>query len=333
MFKFFNFAFILFFSTITNIFSQINPPQGYFIMPINPGEPVSLSGAYGDIRTNHFHAGLDVRTGGKEGVPVYSAADGYVSRIKVQNGGYGNALYITHPNGFTTLYAHLLTMVDTVQKYLVAQQYAQKTWEIDIQLPPNLFAFKQGEQVAFSGNTGGSGGPHLHFEIRDKDENTWDPSQFGFYELTDYADPVIEMISLKTMSSDARVNGRFGIFNFPVLKKSIGEYTINQKITARGKIAVEVLAYDKTSNSPFRQGVNEIDLRVNAQPIYSFKLDKMAFHNKLDMNCHVNYDKMNSRSQKIHRCYVTSGNTLDSYKTNASKGVFDIVNGKNEVYL
>ncbi|WP_255070265.1 M23 family metallopeptidase [Lacihabitans sp. LS3-19] len=302
-------------------------------MPIQPGQRTSLSGCFGDIRTNHFHAGLDIRTGGVEGKNVHAAAAGYVSRIKIQNGGYGNALYITHPNGYTTVYAHLKVFNDTLQKYLVRQQYAQKTWEIDFELEPNQFPVRKGEIVALSGNTGGSGGPHLHFEIRNAQEEILDPSQFGFSDLKDTAPPIIQFISLKTMSSDARINGKFGIFNFPVVRGKDGLYRIAQKITAKGTLGLEVLAYDKASNSPFRQGVSQINLVVNHKPVYNFRLDKMPFDNKLDMNVHVNYEKLTTSGQKIHKCYVEEGNGLDLYSTNTTNGKFEIENESNIVEL
>jgi murein DD-endopeptidase MepM/ murein hydrolase activator NlpD len=316
-----------------SVFGQNKIPQGYFIMPIAPGQISSLSGCFGDIRINHFHAGLDVRTGGVEGKPVYAAADGYISRIKIMNGGYGNALYVTHPNGYTTAYAHLKVFSEEIQAYLVSKQYEQKTWEIDLSLSPNELPVTQRQIIALSGNTGGSGGPHLHFEIRDQAENVLDPALFGFSEITDNISPIIEFISLKCMSKDASINGKFGIFNFPVIKSKTGLYTVPANISAKGKIGLEILTYDKTSGSPFRQGVNQINLNVNHENVYNFRLEKMAFYNKLDMNVHVNYEKLITKNQKIHKCYVEPGNTFDFYKTNEHGGAFDIVDGENLIEI
>lgn len=153
-------------------------PQNYFRNPLRI--PIFLAGNFGECRPNHFHSGIDIKTKGVENEPVYAAADGYVSRIKMDKGGFGHALYITHPNGFTTLYAHLNNFNPALQSYLRKQQYKQKKWAIDMPLSPNEFTINQGQQIAWSGNTGGSTAPHLHFEIRDtKTEHPLNPMLFG----------------------------------------------------------------------------------------------------------------------------------------------------------
>ncbi len=303
-------------------------PQGYFIMPISPGEITSLSGCFGDIRINHFHAGLDIRTGGVEGKNVYAAAEGYVSRIKIMKGGYGNALYITHPNGLTTVYAHLKEYLDSIDVFIRSKQYERQSWEIDVELKPHEIPVRKGQIVALSGNTGGSAGPHLHFEIRDKEEHVLDPAMFGFRELKDVLSPTIEYVSLKCMSKDARINGKFGIFTFTPVKTKTGNYTLPAGIEASGDIAIEVLTFDKAQNSPFRLGVKQIELQVNREPVYLFRLDRMSFDNKLDMNVHVNYEKLVTKSYKIHKCYVEAGNSFNFYKTNSRLGIFSIEGGK-----
>src|SRR4051812_21873328 len=140
-------------------------PQDYFRNPLDM--PILLAGNFGECRPGHFHSGMDIKTAGVENKPVYATADGYVSRIKMEPGGFGHALYITHPNGYTTLYAHLNDFIPALQQRVRQQQYAKESWTVDIQLQPGQFPVKQGDQIAWSGNTGGSTAPHLHFEIRD----------------------------------------------------------------------------------------------------------------------------------------------------------------------
>ncbi len=163
-------------------------PQNYFRNPLDI--PIFLAGNFGECRPGHFHSGMDIKTLGKEGQPVHAAADGYISRIKMEPGGFGHALYITHPNGYTTLYAHLNDFAPAMQKYVEKEQYAKKRWDVYLPLSPTQFPVKKGQLIAWSGNTGGSTAPHLHFEIRDtKTEHPLNAELFGL-PLTDNIAPV-----------------------------------------------------------------------------------------------------------------------------------------------
>jgi len=165
-----------------------NYPQDYFRNPLNI--PIFLAGNFGECRPGHFHSGIDIKTLGKENQPVHAAADGYISRIKMEKGGFGHALYITHPNGYTTLYAHLNKFVPNIQKYVRQEQYKKKRWDVDIDLSPTDFPVKKGQQIAWSGNTGASTAPHLHFEIRNtKTEHPLNPELFGL-PIVDNLPPV-----------------------------------------------------------------------------------------------------------------------------------------------
>src|SRR6478735_5452758 len=159
-------AIILFqiFSISSFINAQDNYPQGYFRNPLNI--PIQLAANFGELRTDHFHMGLDIRTQSRENLPVYATADGYISRIKIEPYGFGRAIYINHPNGYTTLYAHLNEFYPALEQYVKLQQYKQESWSVYLELPPGFFPVKKGDVIANSGNTGGSQGPHLHFEIR-----------------------------------------------------------------------------------------------------------------------------------------------------------------------
>lgn len=174
-------------------------PKDYFRNPL--AIPILLAGNFGECRPNHFHSGIDIKTEGKENLPVYAAADGYISRIKMEKGGFGHALYITHSNGYTTLYAHLNNFIPAVQKYMNSEQYRKESWEVDIYPEANQFPVKKGQQVAWSGNTGGSTAPHLHFEIRDsKTEHPLNPQLFGF-EIADDIAPKPTQVALYDLTS------------------------------------------------------------------------------------------------------------------------------------
>ncbi|WP_243456781.1 M23 family metallopeptidase [Polaribacter batillariae] len=168
------FTLFLFIVTIT-CFSQKKYPKNYFRNPLEI--PTIFAGTFGELRSNHFHSGVDIKTQGKEGLKIFAAADGYVSRIKVAQFGFGKALYITHSNGFTTVYAHLSKYAGEIEEYVKSIQYKKENYQTgNIFLKEGKFPVKKGELVAFSGDTGGSGGPHLHFEIRDtKTENIINP--------------------------------------------------------------------------------------------------------------------------------------------------------------
>jgi murein DD-endopeptidase MepM/ murein hydrolase activator NlpD len=172
---------MLIFLPIVKLFAQIDIPKDYFGSPLHIG--LMISGSYSEVRPNHFHSGIDLKVQQKEGMPVYAVADGVISRIKVSPVGFGNALYIDHPNGFTSVYGHLQGYNDTIASYLRTYQYKQSSFEVDL-FPKNkkdLIAVKKGELIGYAGNSGSSGGAHLHFEIRNtKTEHTINPLLFGF---------------------------------------------------------------------------------------------------------------------------------------------------------
>ena len=173
---------------------DVHYPQQYFRNPLNI--PILLAGNFGECRPGHFHSGIDIKTQGRENLPVFAAADGYISRIKMEPGGFGHGLYITHPNGYTTLYAHLNHFVPALQQYVRKQQYAKQSWTVDLSFTPDQFPVEQGQQIAFSGNTGGSTAPHLHFEIRDtKTEHPLNPQLFGL-DIHDTRAPVPLQVAL-----------------------------------------------------------------------------------------------------------------------------------------
>jgi len=174
-----NYSIIIIFIILTsNLFAQKKYPQNYFRSPID--FKIQIAGNFGELRNNHFHAGLDILTGGKVGKNIYTIADGYVSRINISSGGYGNALYVTHPNGYVSVYGHLKSFKKELEIYLDSVQHSKQQFAMNLYPLPDKFPVKKGEIIAFSGNSGRSSGPHLHFEIREREsEEPVNPFLFG----------------------------------------------------------------------------------------------------------------------------------------------------------
>ena len=205
--KTFKMKFILFvFLICGSIYSQNQYPTDYFALPLDI--PTQLSGNFGELRPNHFHAGFDFKTQKKEGLNVFASANGYVSRIKISTFGYGKAIYITHPNGFTTVYGHLKSLNPAIDTYLRKIQYKEKSYEVDLYLKPNQLPIKKGEIIALSGNTGGSDGPHLHFEIRDSEtEKILNPLLFGFDTvIKDSQRPIVTGVLVYPLDENTVIN-------------------------------------------------------------------------------------------------------------------------------
>jgi murein DD-endopeptidase MepM/ murein hydrolase activator NlpD len=185
------------------LFSQSNYPEDYFIDPVEI--PLVLSGTFGELRSNHFHAGLDIKTQSQEGFNILATADGYVSRINVSIWGYGNALYVTHPNGFTTVYGHLKSFSPEIDAFVRKKQYAEESFTIRLYPKADELKVKKGQVIALSGNSGSSGGPHLHFEVRDVKSNILNPMLFGI-NIPDHKNPTIQSAFTYAKNSDSQVN-------------------------------------------------------------------------------------------------------------------------------
>ncbi|HSY61564.1 MAG TPA: M23 family metallopeptidase, partial [Cytophaga sp.] len=322
--KFANYTlFILISICISNaLLAQVQSgyPKGYFMFPIKPGQRNYLAANMGELRPNHFHGGMDIKTDGQIGLPVYAAADGYVSRLRVSTNGYGNTLYITHPNGLVTVYAHLDRFNATIHTYELEQLYAMKQTDIDILIPAGILPVKRGEVIARSGNTGGSGGPHLHFEIRDSRENVLNPALFGFTEIMDNIKPSFDKIAIRTMDSNSRVNDEFGRTEFAVQTSSTGKYTVTQPITAKGLLGIEIKVHDKMNETHNVYGINCIELKVDGKEVFYHNLETYAFNESRYINVHIDYETYILKRQYFQKCYVADGNNLNFYLMNPLQG-------------
>jgi len=299
-------------------------PQDYFISPINL--PVHPSGTFGELRTNHFHAGLDYRTNQKEGYPVMAAAAGYISRIKVSSYGYGTALYIDHPNGFTTLYGHLSAYGPGVEDYVRRKQYEKKSFDIELFPKAGELPVTQGQVVAYSGNSGGSGGPHLHFEYRDtKTEVILNPLLFGLNKkMKDTKPPTIYGIVAYPLSEDAMVNESKKPVLISLKLQKDGTY-IADKVTARGKIGFAINATDKSTGSSGNNGIYKAETFFNGSPYFSYTFDKFAFDESRFVNNFIDYPRYYNTGQRFQKLFIKTPFALSLLKHNSKNGQFPIV--------
>jgi murein DD-endopeptidase MepM/ murein hydrolase activator NlpD len=317
--------FLLFFSAFTlgaraqQIFSNSKYPLVDFRQPLDITPP-ALAGSFGELRGNHFHSGMDFRTNQREGYPVYAIADGYVSRVRVQNSGFGQAVYLTHPNGYTSVYGHLSRFAPKIAEAVKALQYQKKTFELDEFPAADLLPVHKGDIIAYSGNRGSSGGPHLHFEVRDtKTENTINPQLFGIV-VPDDIPPVI-----------------YALYVYRLNKKPFSEYTPKQyfqvtgaagkfhlnavnTINVSGEVGFGITATDRHNGKSGIIGVYSIELTVDGKTVYTSSLEKFAFEDSKAINSHIDYPSFLTSKRSIQKSFVDPGNPLKIYSNLVNNG-------------
>ncbi len=297
------------------------------LFPINPGTPNTLAGSMGELRSSHFHTGIDIRTGGQEGLAVLAADDGYLSRAKIKPGGYGNTLYIKHPNGHTTVYAHLKSFNAPIAAYVRKQQYDRKTFSIDLYLDKEAFPVMRGDTIALSGNSGSSGGPHLHFDVRNHSQDLLNPLHYGFKEITDKRPPVAKELAIVSSNIKSRVNAEYGRITIPFENEG-NKYFIRDTLYAKGRIGLELLAYDKMTNTRFKTGVNKIKIKVNNSLHLVTNIDTWSFAKSRQFYTYVNYQALANNRKRFHKLYIDKGNRLNFYSTTLDNGFLTINDGK-----
>ncbi len=292
-------------------------PVDVFSSPVK--RDFKLSGTFGELRSNHFHAGLDIKaSNGVDGDPIYASYEGFVSRIKVEEYGYGNALYIEHPNGFTTVYAHLLEFTPEIAAYVKQEQYKRKSFVVDLYPNNGQFPLVQEQRIGAMGNTGSSGGAHLHFEIRHTaGQIPINPLHFGF-NLSDQKYPVIQELlvyaydAAGNLIQTIEVNPRY---------KSNREYIIEKPLNlTTSKIAFGLRTYDSQDGSNNHNGIYSLECKVDNEPSFAFSMDEISFRETRYLNAHIDYEKKVSEGQYYHRCYPLEGNKLPIYYTSKDRG-------------
>jgi murein DD-endopeptidase MepM/ murein hydrolase activator NlpD len=294
------------------IFPAKNYPKNYFVWPVKATP--ALAANFGELRPNHYHMGLDCKTEKRENLPILAAADGYIAKVKVEPWGFGRAIYMNHENGTTTLYAHLNAFYDDLENYVKEQQYKQKSWAIFLDIPPHLFDVAKGREIAKSGNTGGSQGPHLHFEIRDtKTDKVLNPLLFGFAIADNVAPDVLRLAIYDRCISTYEQTPKY----IPI-KKVNGVYQANLTTVNTDKVSFAITAYDRYSGSTNQNGIYEASLYDNEKPIVGFQLDSISYDETRYLNAHIDHKVKGTGGP-----YLQHISKLPGYP----EGVYKLVNG------
>lgn len=300
-------------------------PTDYFQSPLDI--PWRLSGTFAELRTDHFHAGVDIKTQQREGLAIYAVAGGYISRIKVGLFGYGKALYITHPNGYTSVYAHLQKFNAPIERYLKKRQYRKKSYEIQLFPHKDSLLVEKNDLVALSGSTGGFVAPHLHFEIRDTEsEQPINPFLFGM-EVADHKKPRIQALVGYPLGKDAHIKRSEIPVQLSFIKQENGDL-LARKISAYGPIGFGINAYDQQDGSYNKNGLYQLEMYVNGKMAHAFNARSFSFSKSKYLNLLIDYERYVTLKQRIQKCFTEPANKLDMYSADGSNGYINIEDGK-----
>ncbi|MBO6577304.1 MAG: M23 family metallopeptidase [Rhodothermales bacterium] len=310
-------------------------PKDYFRSPL--GIPISLSGNFAEMRSNHFHAGLDIRTNAQVGYRVYAAAEGTLVRVAVQGGGYGHALYLQHPNGYQTVYAHLDRFEEPIASWVRERQYAEQSFSVNLFPRAGQFRFNKGDVIGYSGNTGSSGGPHLHFEIRDAaTSEPLNPLFFGLpvedttrpraFRVKVYPSEPTAGAAIVSASGDTLATARRDRpASMTVTETEPGLYELDRgaHIVADGRVAFGIQTHDYHDRSRMRLGLYTITLTAGQREIFHSAMERINFSDQRYINAHLDYAERRQNSRWLQRSHILPGNRLNLYRTERN-GFIDV---------
>jgi hypothetical protein len=298
---------------ICQLFAPADYPRDYFRDPL--AIPMSLAANFGELRPNHYHMGLDIRTQHRENLPVYAAASGYIARVSIEPFGFGQAVYINHPNGYTTVYGHLNKFFPALAAYIHKEQYRRRSWQMYLELPPSLFPVHEGDIIAYSGNTGGSQGPHLHFEIRrTAGDVNLNPLLFGL-PVPDNTTPVISRLAWYDRSKSVyEQSPHFVAVASHDNTHGEGKFTITPSLLSVPvtNISFALQTFDTQSGSANPNGIFEADLFMDERPIIGFQMDKISYDNTRNINAHIDYKTRITGGPFLQQLFFLSGYPLPS---------------------
>ena len=312
---------ILLLVPVTGAFNYfLATPRGYFRMPLNI--PTEIAGTFGEVRKDHFHLGIDIRTGGRENIPVYAMADGYVYRASIQRHGYGKAIYLAYNNGLMSMYAHLNSFSREVHEAVTKQQLLSEQWEQEMFFPPRMFPIQKGALVGYSGNTGSSEGPHLHLEIRNsKTKTILNPVHAGI-NIDDSEPPSIRSVWLYSGSrSIYEKNGTGTSFSINEAFESSEPVDVTDSI-----VGIGIEATDKNELSKFKLGIYSAQLLLDNKLYFEFKVDSIPIAKERYVNATIDYGQWFRNNRIIQYLFRLPGNNLPSYQQFKSNGMVRLAN-------
>jgi hypothetical protein len=307
--------------------AQNSYPQDYFQSPLEI--PLILSGTFAELRSNHFHAGLDIKTQQRAGLKVMAAASGFVSRIKVSHFGYGKALYITHPNGYTSVYAHLQNYNPEIDAYIKQRQYKNESYEIELFPKAGELLVNKGDIVAYSGNTGGSGGPHLHFEIRNKQEHPMNPMLFGL-DIKDSVKPIVSALYVYPIGEGSYVNKSNTKQKLRLIPIESGDY-VAENIEAYGKIGFAIGSTDRQNLAANKNGVYKVESFYNGNKNFEIDFRKFSFAESNHINRLIDYEIFKTKKKRVQKLFIDN-NPLSLFESVYNDGYLKILDSTSSVY-
>ncbi len=301
---------------------SVSAQEVYYAPPVKI--PLLLSSSFAELRNNHFHSGMDIKTQVRVDLPVYCVADGYISRISISPTGYGNAIYIDHDNGTTSVYGHLNQFRPDIAEYIKNIQYERKSFKVDIPVLPGVFQISKSEKIALSGNTGSSSGPHLHFELRNtKTEDPVNPLKLGFI-VKDKIPPKIIALQISPLSESSHVNYTSSKVIYDV-ELTGGKYHLKNNIVipVYGETGFAIEANDLLDGSANKCGINSMELSVDGVILSTFEINRFSFNDSKKINSYIDYEQYMNSNRRFQKTWIENCNPLANFEYSENGGIFD----------